>query len=85
MIGQSRLSSAIEGVLNVGSGFILAMILWQFIVAPLYGYKVTIMDNAGLTAIFTGVSLVRGYFWRRIFEHRIHRKIQKYEKGEYVA
>lgn len=80
MFRQSRLESAIEATLNVGSGFIIAMLLWQLVVAPLWGYEVTLLDNLGLTAIFTGVSLIRGYIWRRFFEWRIRKRVRSYER-----
>lgn len=76
MIRQSRFESAIESVLNVGSGFILAMLIWQLIANPLYGYKITLLDNLGLTAIFTTISVVRGFLWRRFFEGRIIKRIR---------
>ena len=73
---QSRLESAVEAVLNVGSGFFVALLAWQFVVAPLYGYEVTLLDNLGLTSIFTAISVIRGYIWRRYFEHRIRKRIK---------
>jgi membrane protein implicated in regulation of membrane protease activity len=76
MLRQSKLESAVEAVLNVGSGFVIALFAWQFIVAPLYGYKVTMLDNLGLTSIFTIISVVRGYVWRRFFERRIRRRLR---------
>lgn len=73
MTQQSRLGSAVEAVLNVGSGFIVAMLVWQLAVAPLWGYEVTLLDNLGLTTIFTVVSMLRTYLWRRLFEGRLRR------------
>jgi hypothetical protein len=69
---QSRLSSLIEQVLNVASGFIISLIVWQT-VGPLMGYSVTLGDNLIITAIFTVVSIIRGYLWRRYFNGRIAR------------
>ena len=74
---QSRIESAVEAVLNVGSGFIVAMLVWQLVAAPLWGYEVTLLDNLGLTTLFTGVSLVRTYIWRRVFERRIRRRFNR--------
>lgn len=73
---QSKLESAIEALLNIGSGFVVAMLVWQLVAAPLWGYEVTLLDNLGLTTLFTVVSLVRSYIWRRIFEGRIRRRRQ---------
>lgn len=71
---QSRLGSFVEAALNVGSGFIVAMIVWQGIVAPLWGYEVTLWDNVGITAIFTVVSMARTYIWRRLFNWYLTKK-----------
>lgn len=67
---QSRKASAVESIMNVGSGFIVAMLIWQLIANPLYGYNVSLLDNLGLTTIFTSVSLMRSYLWRRYFNKR---------------
>ena len=68
---QTRIGSATEAVLNVASGFVLSMFIWQLIANPLFGYDVTLIENFGLTAIFTVVSVVRSYLWRRFFNKRI--------------
>lgn len=72
---QSRLSSLIEQVLNVASGFIVSLLLWQA-VGPLLGYEVNLADNLTITTIFTVVSIIRGYLWRRYFNGRIARRYQ---------
>ena len=63
---QSRTMSAIETALNIGSGYVLAVIT-QAIIYPLYGLHTTVTENASIAMIFTVVSLVRSYIWRRIF------------------
>lgn len=75
MKGQSRRMSMVEQVFNVGSGLALALVVGQ-IVYPLYGYSVTLGDNLALSAIFTVVSIARGYVWRRIFNHLHQRKAE---------
>lgn len=72
---QTRLGSLIEQVLNIGSGFVLSLIVWQT-VGPWFGYKVTLWDNLGITSVFTVVSIVRGYCWRRYFNWRIVRHLR---------
>ena len=76
---QTRKGSLLEATLNIGSGFIVAMFVWQLIAAPLFGYEVTLADNFWLTMIFTVVSVVRSYIWRRIFNYYIVKKGQKNE------
>ena len=68
---QTRKGSILEAILNTASGFIVAMLVWQLLVAPLFGYEVTFYDNFWLTSIFTFVSIVRTYIWRRIFNYFI--------------
>jgi hypothetical protein len=69
---QTRVVSLIESVVNVGSGFILSLILWQFVLAPWFGYEVTMTTNLQLTSVFTAVSVARGYLWRRFFARGLH-------------
>lgn len=64
---QSRKASMTEALLNTASGFIVSMMVWQFVVAPLYNIPVTLGQNLGITSIFTVVSIARSYAWRRLF------------------
>ena len=64
---QSRLMSLIEGVVNVVLGYALAV--WvQVLVFPPVRAEATLRQSLGIGAIFTLVSLVRGYLLRRVFE-----------------
>lgn len=72
--GQSRMSSLIEQMFNVGSGFITAFLTWQFIVIPVWKIETTLADNFTITAVFTVISVCRGYIWRRYFNHRYCRQ-----------
>ena len=69
---QTRLGSLCEALLNTASGFIVAMITWG-IVAPVFGYDITLYENFQITFIFTTVSIARSYLWRRGFNWWIHR------------
>ena len=69
---QTKMSSFIEQVLNVGSGFILSLIVWSFIVTPIWDIKVNMLDNVTITGLFTVISVLRGYLWRRYFNWRIN-------------
>lgn len=63
---QSRRLSIIETTLNIGSGVVIAWCLTYWVL-PVFGYAYTAMESAGITAIYTGVSWVRSYLWRRVF------------------
>lgn len=65
-MNQSRTQSALETTLNIGSGYLLAMVT-QAMLYPLYGINTNVYQDAGIAAVFTAVSLVRSYVWRRIF------------------
>jgi hypothetical protein len=54
-------------VTNVAVGYILAVGA-QLLVFPLFGLEATLGQSLGIGAVFTGVSLVRGYLLRRVFE-----------------
>ena len=41
----------------------------QLVFFPLFGLQATLMDNLGLTTCFTGVSLIRSYGVRRLFNY----------------
>ncbi len=63
---QSRTMSAIETTLNIGSGMIVAWCLTYFIL-PLWGYAYSGYQAAQITILYTAVSWVRSYLWRRLF------------------
>lgn len=67
MIGQTKLGSFVEAIINVGSGFLLAL-LTQLIVFPIFDIDVNFHKQLGIAAIFTGISIARTYLWRRAFE-----------------
>ena len=67
---QTKVGSLIESCLNVGSGFILALLLWKLVIVPWWEFDVSMNDNIAITGIFTVVSVLRGYVWRRVFNGR---------------
>lgn len=64
---QTRLHSLVEQLANVASGFVLSALLWHFIVQPVWGIRTSVAENLQITALFTVVSIARGYLWRRAF------------------
>jgi hypothetical protein len=55
-----------ESVIDVGSGFILAIII-QILIFPLFNLHPTIFDSLGIALIFTVVSMIRSALWRYYF------------------
>jgi len=66
-MSQSRGGSALEAVVNVVAGFALAFTT-QVLLFPAIGLQASLGQNLTLGTVFTGLSLVRGYLLRRLFE-----------------
>jgi hypothetical protein len=64
---QSRRLSLLEAMTNVFVGYALA-VLTQLIVFPWFGLTTSLQDNLAIGAAFVGVSLIRSYVLRRVFE-----------------
>jgi putative flippase GtrA len=73
---QSKLGSLIESFVHTAFGFVLSILL-SLIVSPMFGHSFTLLENIGITAIFTVVAIVRGYVIRRWFNDRIHRAVSR--------
>jgi hypothetical protein len=65
---QSRRASLIETVSSTAVGAIVAFYA-NLVVLPLFGYPVTQNHAFGMALVFTGISIVRSYLWRRFFEY----------------
>ena len=59
-------NNLLESVIDVGSGFILAILI-QLLIFPLFGLHPTILDTMGIALIFTVVSIIRSAIWRNFF------------------
>ena len=64
---QSRAMSLIEAGANVLVGYAMA-VLAQILIFPTFGLHATLAQNLGIGLIFTGLSLVRSFALRRLFE-----------------
>ena len=59
----------LESMIDVGSGFFLAIII-QLTIFPLFDLHPTIFENFQIALIFTVVSITRSALWRRFFRKR---------------
>jgi len=66
-VKQSRIMSLVESITNVVVGYVLA-IATQLAVFPLFGIEAALGEHLAIGVAFVGVSLVRGYLLRRLFE-----------------
>ena len=78
---QSRMMSLVEAVTNVAVGYGLAVVT-QIIVFPWFGLEAALGEHLAIGMAFVGVSLVRSYLLRRLFE-RITVAIRSGGRGEH--
>lgn len=88
---QTKWMTALEAVMNVGSGMLIAFGISQlaahqqeFIQAWIWSgfhWNISPSSNMAMTVVLTVVSVIRGYCWRRIFDkkhaQRLHSKVVK--------
>jgi hypothetical protein len=77
-MNQTKLESFIEQCLNTASGFIISLIVWTAIIVPVWDLQVNMIQNINITLIFTILSIVRGYVWRRFFNAGVHNLVKKW-------
>jgi len=63
---QSKKMSFLESIINILIGYIIATAS-TYVILPLYGYDVTTSHALSISLAFTGISLVRSYALRRVF------------------
>lgn len=75
---QTPRQSVVETVVSVAIGLVVAFTV-NMLVLPAFGFEATAGDSIGIAAIFTAVSVVRGYLVRRMFNH-LHKPEPELEK-----
>lgn len=80
IIDQTRLQSFIEACINTFLGFVITLACVPFIY-PIFGHSFTFTQNLGITAIFTVISIIRGYAVRRWANNRIKMTAIRLSKG----
>jgi hypothetical protein len=68
ILTQSKLYSCIESVINVGLGFIVALVS-QILIFPLFNIHIPFTDNLLIGLIFTVIGIIRSYIIRRLFNY----------------
>ena len=64
---QSRAMSLVEAVANVIIGYGVA-VATQILIFPVFGFHTTLAQNLKMGALFTGISIIRSFALRRLFE-----------------
>lgn len=65
--GQTKTISLVEQTLNVLTGFLISLGIWTFIIIPVFNIDTNFGENFLIVCIFTIASILKGYFWRRLF------------------
>jgi len=73
-MNQTKLETAIEVFCNYASGFIVAYLTYAFIVMP----NLHLMASPfWVTTLFTIISIMRTYLWRRFFNAELHKVVHR--------
>lgn len=67
-MSQSRLDSFVESTTNILVGFSVAT-LSNLLVLPAFGFSPSVRQSLGISLWFTGISFVRSYVLRRVFNN----------------
>lgn len=78
---QTRMMSVIETLVNTVSGIVITLAA-ATVVYPWFGHSFTFQQNVGITAVFTVLSMIRGYGVRRLFNWILKREVQKNAKDD---
>jgi hypothetical protein len=65
--GQRRSTSFLESIVNCLTGIAVATV-GQLLLFPLLGINIPFSTTGAIALIFTGISVVRSYLLRRLFE-----------------
>ena len=66
-MGQRRRASLIEALANTAIGFCVSL-LATLTILPALGVEASVGQSVSMTLAFTGISIVRGYLVRRLFD-----------------
>jgi len=80
---QSCRASMIEAATNVLTGLVLA-VLMQLALFDALGIIATLEQNLMIAAAFSGLSIIRNYVLRRLFNVRVRRSMRNATTGRPV-
>ena len=70
-MAQTKKGSLLEVTCNAFTGFVVAWILTHYLFPTWFNLDLTINQSWHITLIYTVVSMIRTFIWRRIFNHFI--------------
>lgn len=66
---QSKTHSIFESLTNTAVGLLVSIVLNLTILPLVLGVQPSAAEVSVITAVYTGVSILRGYAMRRLFNH----------------
>lgn len=66
-MSQSRKHSLMESLLNTASAFVISWLTMWFIVPLIWPIDTGAERSFWITVMYTVMSIIRNYFWRRYF------------------
>lgn len=67
-MAQLRRHSMAEVITSTAAGYLIALAT-QLVVFPIYDMPLRMAENMQVAGIFTVVSIIRSYFFRRLWNH----------------
>lgn len=64
---QSKRMSFVEAITKPLIMNIVAVLMWSYVFAPLYGFKLPVYESAAISVFFFLTSVLLGYIIRRVF------------------
>lgn len=77
---QSIKRSLWEQIFSTAVGFGITLLVYEFVIDPIWHLKTSFFENLGITAVFTVVSVARGFFVRRFFNSLDNKKNNNHVK-----
>ena len=74
---QNRLESLLEKFVDTTTAFIISWCVYEYYIYP----NMHSMSSFFVVSIFTAISFLRGYFWRRFFNQQLHKTVHNLLRG----
>ncbi len=67
-MSQAKRHSLLEACISTAIGFVVAFVS-NYVIMRAFGFTLTLGQNFWITVFFTVVSVIRGYYVRRMFNY----------------
>lgn len=73
-MNQSKTESFIERTVDMASAVAISTAIFEYVIRDSMDY----LSSFQVVMIFTIVSFIRGYFWRRFFNNGLHKAVHNF-------